>query len=318
MNIALGALIITLLLLPALFFRIGISLLSTLSHHVSTDGPIQEPKRKRKQRNRTYREMIRRNLTFLLAKLNFSEIVFLFLMIPLLLHWLSLLILHAFGRIIDYSLLFNLLASKADVLSGIGNEHFQQELLSFLKYIACECGIALMAGWIVAEMLVRCTRVAARWFLGTNIWFELFTGLVLPKKARLEVDLINVEVLCETKESSVIYSGILKKFDVDRGTGDLAYVTLLNAGKRDLRPGMQTVSDVTNTVRSSSVTTARTEALTAYSSKDTRILRIPGQYLTIKGAEIVNVNLIYQKYSWKKDETGNWQADRIEQVTTDE
>jgi hypothetical protein len=45
MNIALGALIITLLLLPALFFRIGMALLAIFSSGEPAEGPYRDASR---------------------------------------------------------------------------------------------------------------------------------------------------------------------------------------------------------------------------------------------------------------------------------
>jgi len=213
MNIALGALIITLLLLPALFFRIGMALLAIFSSGEPSEGPYRDDRHKARERKKVDHELIRKNLSFMLVKLSFSESVLLFLMIPLILHLISLFILHQWHRSIDYTLIFNLFASQADVLKNMGNDRFQQELESFLEYSCWECGIALLAGWGLGELFVRITWAGTRLFLSSNIWYQLFTGLALPKRAKHKVDVISVEVLCQTKEASVIYSGVLGKFD---------------------------------------------------------------------------------------------------------
>jgi hypothetical protein len=113
MNQALSALLIILFLLPAFFFRIGIFL----------------PMTRKNEDAQVIHDIISRNVSKVLSKLNFTETVFLFSIILLVLHSASLLIMSLAGANIDYSLLLNIFAGKQNVLTSGSNNMFQHELL---------------------------------------------------------------------------------------------------------------------------------------------------------------------------------------------
>jgi len=98
MNLALSALLIILFLLPAFFFRIGISL------------PIQ----RKNEDSQIIHDIISRNVSKALSKLNFTETVFLFSIAPLVLHSVSLLLIYAAGYHVDYALLLNIFVAFAN------------------------------------------------------------------------------------------------------------------------------------------------------------------------------------------------------------
>jgi hypothetical protein len=301
MNLALGALIIILLLLPALFFRIGVTMLGIFSKPSVPGTLTRETAQKNKQNRQFYVEMVRRNLGHILSKLNFSEIIFVFCFIPLLLHFISLIILRAADQDIDYSLLLNVFASKPNVLEKSGDADFNLKLLSFLKYSIIECVIALALGWLFAELGIRKLDFVSRKFMGENIWFQQFNGLILSRENREKVDLISIEIVCYSKETSVIYSGVLRKFDIRRDTGSLAYVMISDAGRRDLRPGTITTTTIQNTFENNLVKESKQQSSTGYDNKDSELIKIPGKYLTIPGEQVININIRYHQYDWGTD-----------------
>jgi len=101
MNLALSALLIILFLLPAFFFRIGIFL----------------PMKRKNEDVQVIHDIISRNVSKALSKLNFTETVFLFSIIPIVLHSASLLIMSLAGANADYGLLLNIFAGKQNVLA---------------------------------------------------------------------------------------------------------------------------------------------------------------------------------------------------------
>jgi hypothetical protein len=146
MNLALGALLIILLLLPALTFRIGISV------------PIQ----RKKGEAQTTNDMISRNVNKTLSLLNFSETIFLFSIVPIVLHLLSLLLISLAGFNIDYNLLLDLFASKANALSGKKVNEFHFDLIIFLLYIVAEVLAAFFLGWFLIKTLGRRRWIPAK------------------------------------------------------------------------------------------------------------------------------------------------------------
>jgi hypothetical protein len=301
MNLALGALIIVLLLLPALFFRIGINIINTTPGTSSPGIPNE------KDNKEFSGQAIRKNLVTALSKLNFSEVVFFFSIIPVLLHLVSLLIIHLWGCEVDYGLLLNLFTAKQDVIKEIGANQFHYELNSFLLYIIVESFLALLLGYLLSKLIICFAGKILPLIIGDNIWFQLFTGHLLRKEDREKVDVILVDVLCSIKESSVIYTGLLRKFDIIRESNQLAYITIEDARSRDLRKEYITSSSViadvvSNSGASTTTTNTHNDTRSSYSFDEGVMKKItPGKYFTIQGKDILNVNVTY--YAFTRDQS---------------
>jgi hypothetical protein len=277
MNIALGALIILLLLLPALFFRIGITFwrYSDKASQAASSFPG---------------ELARRNFINILSKLNFSETLFFFSIIPLIQHLVSVCLIHWWGREIDFRLLLNIFSSQKDIISD--NSLFDKELTSFLWYILWETFFGFLAGLVVTQCFI--------WFpslnfmlIGENMYLRLFTGLLLEPSKRAQVDLVLVDVVSETKEVTVIYSGILEKFDTVPDKNELAYITLSGTRRRDLRKNSQVIELANSGIKT-----------TTYENDSGDMIIIPGKYFTIPGSKIANVNVTYIDIQTTKDANG--------------
>jgi hypothetical protein len=189
------------------------------------------------------------------------------------------------GWRIDFSLLLNVFAGKQNVIdSGSGNL-FEGELFRFLIYTLIETTLASVLGWI----LIKCFG-GNQWLLkslmGNNIWFKLFTGTTLSREQKLELANILVEVLVETKESSVIYSGLLKSYEILDNTDGLAYVVLTGTFRRDLRKAQLVSKDLEG---------ARIITSSSYDIDYGSIIPIRGHIFTISGKDIVNINVTYMK-----------------------
>jgi hypothetical protein len=269
MNLALSALLILLLLLPALFFRIGISM------------PIRKEYFPDSNTN-----LIGRNVSKVLSKLNFTETVFLFSIIPVLLHFASLLLIKTFHGKIDFSLLLNVFSGKDDVLN-MQVMQFDIKLISFLAYIAVQAFLAFLLGLLLVYYFGNKPWLF-RLLMGNNIWYKLFSGMLLSPEKRKELAFVVVDVLAMTKESSMIYSGWLKNYDVIEQTDNLAYITMTDVFRRDLRAQQLTYKDTETAPATTSV---------SYDANPGGTMSIHGNNFTIPGKEILSVGITYMKYN---------------------
>jgi len=265
MNLALGTLIILILLLPALFFRLGIT---AVNYHSLTH-----------LRNGVSftNELARRNFLRILTKLNFSETIFFFSVIPIMIHCISLCVLKWLGEEIDFILLVNVLSSQKNIVNN--NSIFNGRLISFLNYSLFTNVIGLLTGLIATQLMIRSPKLI-NIFTGENMYLMLFSGLLLDKSKRNLIDLIFIDIVSETKEVSVIYSGVLEKFDIMPDRNELAYVTLTDTTRRDLRKNFMTEED-------------DHKKSTFYNSKSGLISPISGMYFTIPGSKISTINVTY-------------------------
>jgi hypothetical protein len=269
MNLALSALLIILLLLPALFFRIGISMPIQKDH--LPDNNIK---------------LIGRNVSKVFSKLNFTETVFLFSIIPVLLHFVSLLTLKAFHCKIDFSLLLNVFSGKDDVLNMQGMQ-FDIKLIFFLVYTSVQAFMAFLLGLLLVYNYGS-EPWLFRLLMGNNIWYKLFSGMLLSPDQRNELLFIVVDVIAMTKESTLIYTGWLKNYDVIEQTDNLAYITLTDVVRRDLRSNQLTYKDAD---------TAPIATTVSYDPNPGRPKVVTCNNFTIPGKEIVSVGITYMKYN---------------------
>lgn len=270
MNLALSALLIILLLLPALFFRLGISMPVRKDH--LPDNKIK---------------LIGRNISKVFSKLNFTETVFLFSIIPVLLHVASLIMIKTFHYQIDFRLLLNVFSGKDDVLNR-QEIQFGVKLISFLVYTSIQAFMAFLLGLLLIYKLGNKPWLY-RLLMGNNIWYKLFSGMFLSPEQRNEMSFIVVDVLAITKESSMVYTGWLKNYDVIEETDNLAYITITDVIRRDLRSGQLTYKDSD---------TAPTTTTVSFDSNSGGVMTIPGNNFTIPGKEILSVGITYMTYNY--------------------
>ncbi len=88
---------------------------------------------------------------------------------------------------------------------------------------------------------------------GDNIWYKLFAGASLSTVQKRQLSNVLVEMLVETKETSLVYSGLLKNYETTEDGNSLAYVTLTGAYRRDLRKA-QLVVEQAGTLPSATAT----------------------------------------------------------------
>lgn len=201
-----------------------------------------------------------------LSKLNFTETIFLFSLIPVCLHLISLAVLKASGAIIKFDLLLNILAGKIDVLISRENEVFHDDLYCFLVYTMAEVIVGILLGIVIAWILLR-HRWMVQALMRNNIWYNLFTGLSSFANKKQQIDSVHVEVVALSKDAVVVYAGLLKYYEVSGDSGSLSLITLQNARRQDLVKNRKTGV----------------------------ISRIPCDALTIFGKDIINVNVTYMQ-----------------------
>jgi len=270
MNLALSALLILLLLLPAFSFRLGIAIYSG----------IRKPRPSKTQD--LHYQLTGRNVSKALAKLNFTETVFLFSLIPIILHLLSLLFLDWPKNVVKFDLLLNIFSGKNDILKNSDNASFQQDLKSFLLYSLVEAILGCLLGFLTAYMLMG-KQWVMKVLMGNNIWYRLFSGASLDDANRAKLNSILTEVVVATKETTVIYSGILKNYETMPDSDQLSYLTLQSVSRRDLRAAQIIKKDPTSP----------TESITSYDRDYGPLINIPGHYLTIQGKDVINLNVTY-------------------------
>lgn len=271
MNLALSAVLILLLLLPAFSFRIGISvpLPSRRDRNPTDAGDLRQ-------------QLTGRNVSKALSKLNFTETIFLFSIVPVVLHLASFCLIRLTGHTVRFDLLLNVFAGKPNVLSVADNGAFQGYLISFLWYSLAQAVGGLLLGVLFSKVFLG-REWTLRLVMGNNIWYKLFTGTTLPKEKRKEIAFILVEALALTKETTVIYSGWLKNYEVAQNSDELSYLTLTGAKRRDLRAAHTVNKNPSGT----------TESISSYQDSYGPLVEIPGHNFTLLGKEILNVNVTY-------------------------
>lgn len=269
MNLAISALLIILALLPAFLFKLGVSAIITS--------------------NRQYDSAGHRNVQKALSKLTFTETVFLFSIIPIILHLVSLSMLQV-TRLwdIDYGLLLNIFAGKDDVLdtSRLAHEQFGWKLMGFLFYTLVESLLGFCLGCLLLLTLGN-KQWVLKILVGNNKWFKLFSGYLLPTWQRGRLDFIIVDVLVTTREATLIYSGILQSYDIPNHGDDLSSIDLSAPSRRDLRSAQM------NVAYTDPHTPENKETSTYYDSHHGDIVNIPGDILTIPGREILYLTITY-------------------------
>lgn len=87
---------------------------------------------------------------------------------------------------------------------------------------------------------------------------------------------ILIEALVLTKETTVIYSGLLKNYEVISDSDQLSYLTLQSPSRRNLRAA-QIINKDPNSA---------TELISGYDQNYGPLINIPGNNLTIQGKDI--------------------------------
>lgn len=250
MNVALGAFILTLLFLPAVSYRLAV--------------------------NR------QDNLKELLSSFSLTDSVWVFSIVPIIIHIILIGLLLLTGHTIKFDLILNIFYSNKDF--KISDKPFTQDVLSFLLY----CFSAIVIGYVLgllSNFLESRNNLLTKILGLSNDWYEVFEGNILNPSVSATndaVDLVYVNVLSNTKETTILYSGILINYYYKPKSTELDYLVLQSATRRDLRKGYISSAEENST-----------EKQNYYSQLTGDIIRIPGAYFIIPVKEILNVNVSY-------------------------
>jgi hypothetical protein len=241
MNIAIGAFLITLLFIPAISFRLA------LNHH--------------------------RQLRELLGALTITDTILLFILVPICTHILLLPIIFQCGYVVKFDLILNIIYSNRDF--KIVNRTMGWDVINFLLYVL----IAFSFAFIVSFLAVNNNWISRKIIslLGvSNEWYELFDGDHTEKK----FDVILLDVLTNSKETTLIYSGYLKSYYFQTKSTELDYIVLTQVKRRDLRN--KSVFDQ-----------SPTGSYSSYKNEPGTPISLPGDLVMIPAKEILNINVTY-------------------------
>ncbi len=199
MNIALGALILILLLLPAISFKFGI--------RQNTD------------------------LGELLETQSITDSFWAFLFIPIFINIITLSFVHYFFGEIKFNLLFKLIIGDKDFI--IQNEFFFYDILWFLLYTMSCLILGYFLGRLIAYFDSRWSFISNILGLEDN-WMRLTDLETMRLRLNKNIDVIYLDILTNNKENTVVYSGILSEFYFKSKSKEIDYILLSNVYRRDL------------------------------------------------------------------------------------
>ncbi len=250
MNVALGAFILTLLFLPAVSYRLAI--------------------------NR------QDNLKELLSTFSITDSVWVFSVIPIIIHILLISFLTLTKHTINFNLILNIFYSNKDF--KVSDQILNHDVLSFLIY----CFSTIVLGYafgLLSNFFENRNNLFTRILGLSNDWYEIFEGNILNSPALKNddaLDIVYVNVLSNTKETTILYSGILINYYYKPKSTELDYLVLQSATRRDLRKGY-----INNAEQNSD------EKQNYYSQFTGEVIKIPGDYFIVPVKEILNINVSY-------------------------
>jgi hypothetical protein len=243
MNIAIGAFLITLLFIPAISFRLA------LNYH--------------------------RQLKELLGALTITDTILLFILVPICTHIVLLPIIYQCGIVVKYDLILNIIYSNRDF--PIVNKTMGWDVIYFLLYVLLAFAIAFLVSWFAVSNEWISNKIIT--LLGvSNEWYELFDG-----DTEKNYDVILLDVLTSSRESTLIYSGYLKNYYFQTKSTELDYIVLTQVKRRDLRS--KAVFD--------QPTLTSSEKFNFYKNEPGTSISLPGDLVIIPAKEILNINVTY-------------------------
>ena len=249
MNVALGAFILTLLFLPAVSYRLAI--------------------------NR------QDNLKELLSTFSITDSVWVFSVVPIIIHILLISCLLLTKHTVQFDLILNIFYSNKDFI--VSDKVLNHDVLYFLLY----CFAAIIFGYafgLLSNYFENRYNLLTRILGLSNDWYEIFEGNLLNLPALKNddaLDIVYVNILSNTKETTILYSGILSNYYYKPKSTELDYIVLQSATRRDLRKEYVHSADAGN------------EKQDYYSQFTGDIIKIPGDYFIVPLKEILNINVAY-------------------------
>ena len=169
--------------------------------------------------------------------------------------------------------------------SNINFEIIRQSILYFLIYLVSMIGVSVALG-LLMRLIVRKFRFDLKYpFLRlNNEWYYLFSGEILDLEQPGEsknIDLIQVDVLMQTGEGPLVYSGTLEDYFLSKDNG-LDRIYLSQVYRRKMQEDLK-----------------RNERNVGYLERylDERYYSMPGDLFVITYSEILNLNITYHVWS---------------------
>lgn len=247
MNIAIGALVLLLLVFPGILFRYGY-----------LNGPYS---RKNFQSSITDEIVLSLIPAFLIQSAAYTIIE------PIL------------GFDINLSLIFRII-SDIKLIESPEYTNIEHSIVWFSIYNIVSCSFGFLAGKIFRNMVFRYnwdTKYHSLRF--NNEWYYLLSGRILDFPHNTgnskEIDFVRVDALCESKDSTIIYSGILREFYLSKAEG-LDRIYLTNVYRRKLEDD-----------------SPRELTVPLENEFDNRYYKMPGDVFVIPYNQIKNINISY-------------------------
>lgn len=199
MNIALGALILVLLILPTISFRFAIN------------------------RNPTLKELV--------DTISIPDSFWAFLFIPLLIHTAGIFIAHFLFAEIRFSLLYQLIVGRPDI--ALTDAEFHKYILEFCLYsIFCFAGgycFGLVISALEGTHNAFLKHFALSGLLGmqNNKWYRLLeSGSADAREIKNNIEFVFVDILLATRDANILYSGIVKNYYFQPLSKELGHIVL--------------------------------------------------------------------------------------------
>jgi len=271
MNLALGALLILILILPGIIFRIAFLKSDSLKGNVDTT--------------------ILGELIFIVLAASFIHCLFTFTI-----EWTS----HyriRFDQI--YYLIVG--AKEAEAIQfGI----IKSSLIVFNLYTLAACTFGVATGIGFQRLVIHYNLDNKYAFLRlSNEWERLLSGRVLGRGYKNRLEFIQVDVVTTSGDGSdLLYCGILEKFTLNSKVG-LENIYLSSVYRRSMRDDYKSIQELTTDDDS-----AATQVLPATSplnpmerkKLDERYYNMLGDYFMIPMKEVKNINITY--YTFEKQD----------------
>ncbi|SFO02005.1 hypothetical protein SAMN05428949_4153 [Chitinophaga sp. YR627] len=259
MNLALGAFILTLLFLPAISFRLAVNRLE--------------------------------NLKGLLSALSITDSIWVFTVVPIFIHIIILLCFCLFNVTVKFDLILNIIYSNSRFT--LNNAILGPDIIKFLGYNLLAIFLGGVLGFMINKLEMRWKLVSRLFGLG-NEWYEAFEGDILNISGEQSnvsnIDLVYLDVLANTKEASILYSGILVKYYYKPKSTELDYIVLQRAVKRDLRKEFRSDKPHVEAGKAS-----------FYDQHTGDSMPVKGDYLIIPMKEVLNINITYLYFDIPED-----------------
>lgn len=220
------------------------------------------------------------------AKLNFKvsaiDEIFWALLPALFLQFASILVLeNFFDARIRIEIFYQLL--NGDASPGIDFIAIRAGLFQFLIYTASLILISAALGRLF-RLIIRMSRldIRYRFFRLNNEWHYLFSGEILDFPDVIgeseNIEIIQIDLLANIGEGSVIYSGILQDYYLSKDNG-LDRIYLSQVHRRKLKDDLAH-ADQSNVQK-----------------LDERYYQMPGELFVIHYDKIMNMNVTYHRFS---------------------